>query len=68
MVVQLGPTIHAWGIYPGGQSGNPASPRYLDHLDKWSRGELDSLRVPAFLEALGAGETSARLVLSPGQR
>jgi penicillin amidase len=68
MVVQLGPTIHAWGIYPGGQSGNPASPRYLDHLDKWSRGELDSLRVPAFLEALGAGETSARLVLSPGER
>lgn len=67
MVVQLGPTVHAWGIYPGGQSGNPASPRYLDHFERWSQGQLDSLRFPPTADSLGDGETSARLVLSPGR-
>lgn len=47
MVVELGPNVRAWGIYPGGQSGNPASQRYRDRIAKWSNGELDSLRVPA---------------------
>lgn len=47
MVVELGPNVRAWGTYPGGQSGNPASTRYRDRLDKWANGELDSLRVPA---------------------
>lgn len=37
----------AWSIYPGGQSGNPASPRYDDRLEKWRTGQLDSLVVPA---------------------
>ncbi len=47
MVVELAPNVRAWGIYPGGQSGNPASPRYRDRIAKWSNGELDSLQVPA---------------------
>lgn len=47
MVVELGPNVRAWGIYPGGQSGNPASTRYRDRIAKWANGELDSLRVPA---------------------
>ena len=36
----------AWGTYPGGQSGNPASSRYMDHVSGWSRGDLDTLRFP----------------------
>ncbi len=36
----------AWSIYPGGQSGNPASKRYDDRLEKWRTGQLDSLVVP----------------------
>jgi penicillin G amidase len=36
----------AWSIYPGGQSGNPASTRYDDRLEKWRTGQLDSLIVP----------------------
>ncbi|MEO8140795.1 MAG: penicillin acylase family protein, partial [Gemmatimonadota bacterium] len=32
MVVELGPEVRGWGIYPGGQSGNPSSSRYLDRL------------------------------------
>lgn len=43
MVVELGPVPRAYGIYPGGQSGNPGSPYYLNLLKKWERGELNEL-------------------------
>ncbi len=47
MVVELGPQVRAWGTYPGGQSGNPASAHYDDRIRQWSDGQLDTLRVPA---------------------
>ncbi|HET7457868.1 MAG TPA: penicillin acylase family protein [Gemmatimonadaceae bacterium] len=65
MVVELGPEVHAWGTYPGGQSGNPASPRYDDRLQRWLAGELDSLRVPRDARGLDAAHTSAVLTLTP---
>jgi len=43
MVVALGPEVKAWGIYPGGQSGNPGSPHYDDFVDEWVQGELAEL-------------------------
>ncbi|CAG5009388.1 Acyl-homoserine lactone acylase QuiP [Dyadobacter sp. CECT 9275] len=43
MVVELGPSPRAFGIYPGGQSGNPGSPYYLNLLPKWEKGELNEL-------------------------
>jgi len=43
MVVSLGSEVEAWGIYPGGQSGNPGSPHYNDFLDVWLHGELAEL-------------------------
>jgi len=43
MVVSLGPEVEAWGIYPGGQSGNPGSRHYRDFVDDWLRGELAEL-------------------------
>lgn len=46
MVVELGPEVRAWGVYPGGQSGNPASPWYADRIATWQRGGLDTLRFP----------------------
>ena len=46
MVVELGPEVRAWGIYPGGQSGNPAGARYDDRLSQWTHGELAPLRFP----------------------
>jgi penicillin G amidase len=61
MVVELGPEIRAWGVYPGGQSGNPASPRYRDRLERWSNGELDSLIVPATAGDLTRPRHSLRL-------
>lgn len=64
MVVELGPTVRGWATYPGGQSGNPMSVRYDNHIDQWSRGELDSLRVPATEQALPASQQRAHLVLT----
>jgi penicillin G amidase len=62
MVVELGPTVRGWGTYPGGQSGNPASPRYDDRLAEWTRGGLSALRFPPAAAEIHA---SARLVLRP---
>ncbi len=43
MVVALGDRPEAYGIYPGGQHGNPGHPRYDAFLEKWSVGEYYSL-------------------------
>lgn len=65
MVVALGkdgPT--AYGIYPGGQSGNPASPFYDNMIDGWAKGQLRPL---LYLKAAGQPDARLRskLVLSP---
>jgi penicillin amidase len=36
-------TPKAFGIYPGGQSGNPGSAHYDDLIDTWAKGELKPL-------------------------
>jgi penicillin amidase len=65
MVVELGPELRAWATYPGGQSGNPVSPRYLDRLPQWTRGELSPVNVPATPSALDAAHRSSVLTLRP---
>jgi penicillin amidase len=62
MVVELGREVRAWGTYPGGQSGNPASRRYADRLAEWTRGDLSPLRFAATASEVPA---STRLVLRP---
>ena len=56
MVVALGPTPRAYGIFPGGQSGNPGSTFYDDMIDPWIAGQLDEL---VFLQS--ARETNPRV-------
>jgi penicillin amidase len=65
MVVELGPEVRAWGTYPGGQSGNPASPRYDDHLPQWSAGALDTLRFPHTASELTGTRVWSTLTLAP---
>jgi penicillin amidase len=65
MVVELGPTVHAWATYPGGQSGNPASTRYLDHLPLWLAGTLEAVHVPTRPSELAGSQRSGTLVLRP---
>src|SRR5690606_15333536 len=44
MIVQLDASWpKAWGLFPGGQSGNPGSRHYDDMVDTWAAGELDEL-------------------------
>jgi penicillin amidase len=64
MVVELGPEVRGWGIYPGGQSGNPASSRYRDRVSRWSAGVLDTLRTPRIPRDLGPSQVRSRLTLS----
>ncbi len=63
MVVELGAQLRAWGTYPGGQSGNPASRRYDDRIDGWKNGELDELHFPRAPDEVRA---SSRLLLRGG--
>lgn len=43
MVVALGENVKAYGLYPGGQSGNPSSKYYDNMINKWAKGELNEL-------------------------
>lgn len=68
MVVELGDPVRAWGTYPGGQSGNPASRRYDDRIPKWQAGALEPLRLPRGPDALDRAHRSATLTLMPAGR
>ena len=38
MVVELTDDINAYGVYPGGQSGNPGSRYYDNFINTWIKG------------------------------
>lgn len=39
MIIHLTDDTEAWGVYPGGQSGNAGSRYYDNFVDNWSKGE-----------------------------
>ena len=43
MIVSLTPQTEAYGIYPGGQSGNPGSIYYDDFVNEWVAGKYSPL-------------------------
>lgn len=44
MVVEMAKDgVKAWGVYPGGTSGNPGSPFYDHMVDQWAKGEYNEL-------------------------
>jgi len=43
MIVSLTPKTEAYGVYPGGQNGNPGSVYYDNFVDKWAEGKYYSL-------------------------
>jgi penicillin amidase len=43
MVVQLGPVVKGYGIFPGGESGNPGSYFYDNFFQTWKNGQLKEL-------------------------
>jgi penicillin amidase len=64
MVVALGPQVRAYGIYPGGQSGNPGSFYYDNLVETWRQGRLNKvLYLKSLRDPAAAG--LARLILRP---
>lgn len=43
MVVALGKQVKGYGVFPGGQSGNPGSFYYDDMIEPWTNGKLNEL-------------------------
>ncbi|SJZ50985.1 penicillin acylase family protein [Sediminibacterium ginsengisoli] len=43
MIVHLTDTIEAYGVYPGGQNGNPGSKYYDSFIDTWAQGRYYKL-------------------------
>ena len=57
MIVDLGEKVQGYGVYPGGQSGNPGSPYYDNMVETWAKGGYYDLLL------LGsAGEISTRII------
>lgn len=50
MIVELGPEPRAFGIYPGGQSGNPGSPFYDGQIQDWVAGKYYPLKLYSSVE------------------
>lgn len=65
MVVELGPEVRAWAIYPGGQSGNPVSRWYVDRLAAWANGDLAPVLFPDSPDALPADRSLATFLVVP---
>jgi penicillin amidase len=63
MVVQMGPEVKGYGVFPGGESGNPGSFYYRDMFETWRDGKLNEL---LFLKSAdeNSGRVKATLTLS----
>lgn len=58
MVIALGERPKAYGVLPGGSSGNPGSKYYDNQLKNWVQGELNELLFLSY----GEGDTHNRIV------
>lgn len=59
MIVALGKEVKAYGVFPGGESGNPGSHYYDNMVNTWSDGKLHEL---LFLK--NKNESSKRIISS----
>lgn len=66
MVAEMTRPIRAWGVYPGGQTGNPASAGYTAFIDDWQYGRHYELRKFDFWEQAVVHGQSA-LTLQPNR-
>ncbi len=68
MVVEPGDEGRKVGVYPGGQSGNPASKHYDDNIAPWYNQKYFELLYPKTAEALEEKNIESVLTLNPGGR
>ena len=57
MVIALGKNVKGYGLFPGGESGNPGSFYYDDMIENWSNGKLNEL-----LYLQSKNEKSSRII------
>lgn len=65
MVVELGTETKAYGIYPGGQSGNPGSAFYDNMVDDWVAGKYYSLNI--YDRAQQPAHLRGKIFFGPGE-
>lgn len=58
MIVHLNTETEAYGVYPGGQSGNPGSKFYDQFIDQWAAGKYYKLWM------MTASETGSKRIVS----
>ena len=67
MVVSLEKSgLKAWGVYPGGQSGNPGSPYYNNMLEPWTKAQYFNMHFVQTQEQLSSVQYSVTQ-LSPAK-
>ncbi len=62
MIVSMGQPVRAWGVYPGGQSGNPASRHYMDFLEPWQNEEYFPLLFPKHRNDISETEIESTII------
>lgn len=68
MVVSLEKNgINAWGVYPGGQSGNPGSPYYNNLLNLWTQGKYLKFTFTSDIAKM-KGKQLATITLNPASK
>ncbi len=65
MVVELTEPVRAYGVYPGGQSGNPVSPAYDAFIDNWQAGKYYELLYFASEKEASARLTHKTMLINP---
>ncbi len=66
MIVSLEKTkVKAWGVYPGGQSGNPGSPYYNNMLNLWAKGNYIPFQFES--DPIRMKDVSYSLTLTPAK-
>jgi penicillin amidase len=57
--------VKAWGVYPGGQSGNPGSPYYDNFVDEWANGKYFQLQFSSKADAYA--KSNFTTILNPSK-
>ncbi len=65
MVAQMSDPMKVWGVYPGGQSGNPATKGYTEFIQDWAEGNYYQLFLYDNFDQ-AADQHNALLILNPG--
>ena len=64
MIVELTDDINAYGVYPGGQSGNPGSRYYDNFIDTWTKGKYYKIHLYQKDEIASKKNNLGKLVFS----